>query len=257
MNDVDLEKRLWSRRLVFLIVLVGGVFICVYVLYSQKLDLHQKTNCPIEKLAHHTILLIDKTDVLQRDQINLIRKKLLDISRDLFPGERLSIYTIDDVDFYGKHPIFSKCSPGSGKHFSELTSNPKIGEIKFVVKFARPVEQLIGHLTRQESHEQSPILEDIAELPYKAHFGKEVKSRNIIIISDMMQNTTGINIYHHTIEQLMISTENFTLEHMKNINISAFVIPRPKHKNRQREILENYWPRVFQFNNNFQFMFLN
>ncbi len=156
----------------------------------------------------HTVVLIDMTTPLTTGQIDEIKGRVFNENffKQYKPLTKFSYLVMEK----GKKPqsleyAFSKCRPKSGKKtkFGDLELNTFRESEKFIKKywkrFIKKTEKAEIQILNKEYKESnySYIYEAIANvfrLP-KFDFSSDYKTRNLIIVSDMMQHTQRISFY--------------------------------------------------------------
>ncbi len=159
----------------------------------------------------HRFILVDVSGGLRSDQIELIKRLVLSKSQleELKPWDKLSIMLLGLNNPTEVRPIFSKCRPRSGNPRSPYKEDQprrlyeNAAELKAVYKiFEKGVEEAINQITNAvptDDRVGSPLfgqIKEISRLP-DLDFTKSsgYETRELIIISDLMQNTTKIPFY--------------------------------------------------------------
>jgi len=149
-----------------------------------------ETFCPDEILAH-TVILLDLTDSLNKDQQKFVLGYINREKDQLRDFEKLSIFTLTEDSYIVPEAVFSKCSPGTGDNANELYQNPKKIRLKFDRFFSAPLEGVLGNIFTNTVDDRSPIFEMIREISLKESFQQDIPERTLIIISDLMHNTSN------------------------------------------------------------------
>ena len=171
-----------------------GLLTLPIFLKKNKHEYDPETFCLQDRNYAHTILLVDKTDPFTEKQIIALKKKSRQLKQQLNQFEKLSIYILDDINYAAPTPIFSMCSPGTGKEANELYQNPTKIQMKFDAFFGKPLDDAIDQLIQVSKAPQSPILEMLAEINLVPDFNKD-RARKLIIVSDLLQNMPDYSHY--------------------------------------------------------------
>jgi len=187
--------------LVFFNVSVHGA---EYPNIPKEIDLKNKTFCDVRggKFGH-TIVLIDLTSDLKSPQIKFIKDQVF--SEEFFlqkdPFTKFSYLLIDNKNPLKQEFVFSKCRPktGSNKKLEKPSrSENKIFIKKYYNEFINASQSARKDIFKNKiSSKTSLIYETIASLwQNPAHdFSEKAGKRNLIIVSDMLQNSERLNFY--------------------------------------------------------------
>jgi len=107
-----------DKKGVLIIICCGLIFLSLGILsiYLSRERVDSDTLCLLnEPLTGHTAILIDRTDPLNSKQTRWLKKEIIRIKVDLKTNEKFSIFLITNASDSFLRPIFSLCSPGSGK----------------------------------------------------------------------------------------------------------------------------------------------
>mgnify|MGYP001469482632 CR=1 FL=1 len=174
------------------LVALGASVVSAIVLKGEPHD--PETFCPM-KISAHTIVVLDKTDVLSPGQQKFVLD-YIDKERDKLGAlEKFSVFTLTENLHLNLEPVFSKCNPGTGKDANPLYQNPRKIQLRFDKLFADPLKEDVSGIFADGTSQKSPIFEMIRELTYRADFGEDVGQRKLIILSDMMQHTPEYSHY--------------------------------------------------------------
>ena len=194
-----------------LLGIVGvGVVLTLFFLSERekvgRLLVDPDTHCPVTKPefvwrfhpvdppkeAGRTAVLIDATDripSLHRDLIdNWFRR---DFTESLGRFERVAIYEVrpreDEAAPILDAPLFEKCAPPAQANI--WIENPRQVRKKFQEEFMAAMLDAVRLLASKEEAQWSPIVEMVE------HLFEEEKYDQLILISDLMQNTPECSLY--------------------------------------------------------------
>ena len=163
---------------------------------SPKLD--PVSLCPVSGPEGITVVLVDTSD----DLPEIAQRQVLGILDDQITGlpayYRLDIRVLD-VAGGRSRSLFSKCNPGDGEGLSDWTSNPRLARLRWIESFKAPATEAVKHSVTAAQAATSPImaaLQDIAVDEFSSNAAQQIP-KNLIIISDMLENTRDYNQYQN------------------------------------------------------------
>lgn len=234
-------------------IIIGICLVVFCALMTSALAIKEaaydpETLCRNEVSAH-TIIVLDKTDSLSTGQQRFIPTYINREKDKLRTFEKLSIFTLTENTYVNPEPIFSKCNPGTGKNANELYQNPRKIQMRFDSFFSKPLKENMKNMLSDNTGSKSPILEMIRELSYRDDFSDDVKHRNLIIISDMMQHTSAYSHYKNTIKYEYFSKTSYAYEvaaSLNSVDIKIVYLLRDKLKDIQGERHLAFWKNYFE-----------
>jgi hypothetical protein len=143
------------------------------------------------------VLLVDASDDLPA----AAKRELLKILADA--AEQLSVYALLDIRVLdpatnSSRSIFARCNPGDGTGLSEWTENPALARKRWMMSFEQPLTEAIDRSLVAATSANSPIMSAIQGIAIDRFTGKmaEHGARNLIIVSDMIENDADYSQYH-------------------------------------------------------------
>jgi hypothetical protein len=170
----------------------------------NEIDIENYTYCDIRggKFGH-TIVLIDLTSDLKPPQIKFIKDQVF--SKEFFlsknPFTKFSYLLIDNKNPLNQEFIFSKCRPktgGDAKLEKASWTENKIFIEQYYQEFMEAAQLTHKNIFKNKiSSDTSLIYETIASLWQNPDhdFSEKAGKRNLIIVSDMLQNSERLNFY--------------------------------------------------------------
>ncbi len=151
----------------------------------------------------HAIILLDVTSELGVAQINFVKNTVF--SKDFYlgfdPFTKFSYLMINNKSVQTQEFVFSKCRPKSGED-SKLEKNSLNENKKYLERYYNDFlsDALLvsdKYLKNKLVSETSLIYETVAYIFQnpKFDFSEKAGRRDLIIVSDMMQNSERINFY--------------------------------------------------------------
>lgn len=185
---------------VFNLLVVAGVLgaISYAALVLQPDEYDPETLCLVGETPPHTVVMIDRTEVLYTpSQARRINGVIQEARDSLEIGERLSLFELNHRGQIANTNRFSVCNPGRGDQINPLYRNPNRVQMRYEALFDRPLDQALDGLLDLIDSPVTPLLEALAELATQEEFDRTVPGRRIILISDMLQNSQLYSVYGH------------------------------------------------------------
>jgi hypothetical protein len=170
----------------------------------KQIDVKGQTFCDKDgRKFGHAIILLDVTSELGAAQINFVKNTVF--SKDFYlgfdPFTKFSYLMINNKSVQTQEFVFSKCRPKSGED-SKLEKNSLNENKKYLERYYNDFlsDALLTsdkYLKNKLVSEASLIYETVAYIFQnpKFDFSEKVGRRDLIIVSDMMQNSERINFY--------------------------------------------------------------
>lgn len=234
-------------------IIIGICFIIFCVLVASALALRQEptdsvTLCQDEVLAH-TIIVLDKTDLLSDSQQRFILGYVNTVKENLNSFEKFSVFTLTENSYLYPEPIFSKCSPGTGKKVNKLYQNLRKIQIRFEEMFSKPLKDNMANILSDNKGLASPILEMIKELSLREDFGSEVPNRTLIMISDMMHHTSEYSHYRNEVSYHRFSRRSYAGDlatRLNSVNVKIVYLVRDNLASIQGKNHLSFWEDYFK-----------
>ena len=154
--------------------------------------------CPADGPKGHYVLLVDKTDPLTFTQKQAFQVRLRDLVEKRTPrGYLLSVFVLGESFRDNAKPLVELCNPGDGTGRSALTANLAHLKRQYDERFIAPLMAEADALQATTPAKTSPIFEMLQLVGINAFQSHDVKGeRRLIVMSDMLQNTTQFSMYH-------------------------------------------------------------
>ncbi|MGI9461147.1 MAG: hypothetical protein ACR2NY_01045 [Alphaproteobacteria bacterium] len=201
-----------------------------------------------------TFFILDQTDGFSVSDANRIEKKVLD-EIDKTKGDS-DLYFYEISKFNGQiNAVSSYNIPLRKKVMSILDSVPeaeeKIHQKKYEV-FRDGVETSLKKLLGNFVSPSSYILEGLSSLANKELPLADDKSRHLILISDLLQNSSAADFYLSDVPnaKIFLNSDNgkqFNNDNFKGLKVTIYMVSRPFYKkNPVKKILaKNFWRDYF------------
>lgn len=257
-NSGRRERRLKRLALINILVVAGAVaggFLLMAVLTPKPYD--QDSLCEIsDALPAHTAVIIDKTDEYTQQQADLIASSIRRAQDRLAIGERFTLFELDAEGRFDPRGAFSLCNPGRGSQVNPLFRNPQRIEERHARMFETPFEAVLEDLVVPKEAPSSPILEAMARLAQTEFFSPDAPERELILVSDMLQNSGLFSAYGgggsvmpertppaHEVADDVIARFGGNL---RGTHLTIRLIARDSHVDLQRGELRTYWDELFR-----------
>ena len=153
------------------------------------------------------------------------------------------------------------CNPGTLEDiestYDKISINPKDIRIKWEEGFSEQISDTVNNIIFQNaSQNSSPVMEMFELIALKEFKGFNGANNEIIILSDMIQNTNGISMYQNNLPSFSTfkKSEYFSkvyTELKKNVSIKLLIIKRDgTRKMQQSKYFRNFWVEFFMNGNN-------
>lgn len=243
---------------VFNILLVLGVLgaISYAALVLQPEEYDPDTLCLAGETPPHMALVIDKTDLYSPRQAGLIEDLVLQSRDRLAVGEKLSLYELDARGQLINTNNFALCNPGRGDQINLLYRNPQRVEARYQGLFEGPLQSALDDLVAPKESPASPIIEALARLAVEDDFDRATPRRTVVLVSDMLQNSSLFTVYGRNRADLAGSlpdprrvAEAVRAEYgdaLSGVIIEVHLIPREGWEAQQAGVIRAYWEEVFR-----------
>jgi hypothetical protein len=239
------EKRKSDLQGLSIIGLCAAVLIAVGALAATQFShpkIDQKTGCPVvhSPPTAHTIILIDETDELPRDELAFAKALILNEYYWLPEGGRLTVRNIISDPELAEDIVVCRMSDGSGD--LGLTKNPKKLHQDFERIAGKRLGDLFTDLRTAAPQRKSPILEFISESFDRPNFGANVKQRRLVVLSDMVQFSSALNQYGRRKKGKLTASAALELRReMAGVAVRIQYVRRPKLASIQTEMHRAFW----------------
>jgi hypothetical protein len=179
-----------SLAVVLLLAVLG-----LTVLRTDRID--PKTGCPMNHKAPaaHSVVLVDETDALSRDELAYAKAVILNEYYWLPIGGRMTVRNIIAEPDLAEDIVV--CRMDDGSKALGLASNPRMLRASFQKVAGARLDDLYTALRKAPLQKMSPIMEYVAATMDRPNFGSDVKDRRLVVISDMAQHSDLFSQYGH------------------------------------------------------------
>ena len=171
-------------------------------------DIFPKTFCPLEGKLGHKLILVDFTSRWNNAQVDWIKGRIFgnSIKDNTGPYRMVSYLKMDDTEPNSQKFTYSNCRFKTGKKSKKFPGEEVNKDCEGILHIEETYKIWESDLEKIESNffqshdkntEQSQLIEYILNVlkEPKFNFLSDNPERELIIASDMMQNTNRINLY--------------------------------------------------------------
>ncbi len=239
---------------IILLCISGFLLISLLVAYwtsaahRQKLD--KASGCPQSGPHSITAILLDLTDPVSPVQKEALIKYLDDLTSTIPQYGELALFTIKPTSNELLHPVLEVCNPGRGSDVNMLTGNPALVEKRWQKNFYNKFNDALSRLLTSEPDATSPILECIQQIAVQLYLGNKVQKipKELIIISDMIQNTKGLSQYRRIESFQTFRTSSYYLKvrpQLSGVKVKIFYLRRTTASRIQGKRHIEFWNDYF------------
>lgn len=214
----------------------------VWVLRPAELD--AATLCPTNRpLQGHTVVIVDRTDRWSQSMAAALTQLVENAQRDTDKYEKFSIVSLDADQ--SVHPLFSICNPGEPTFWSDLYRGRRYTTRDFEQRFVGAAERVIERVREPSEASNSPIVEYIHRWLGSDDFSPEIKSRRLILVSDMRQNSPLYSIYSGAGDQLSTVVERQFGPAAQGVAFDIYFVAHGRDYNVSEDEVRTAWDEAF------------
>lgn len=214
---------------------------------SERLSLNEQL-CPPEPVSY-SVMLVDVTDPMNLPQRQDLLNKFQELEDSIPRYGKLAIFKVAPANDKLLSPVIEICNPGTAKDVTELTGDQKDMQARWEQKFDAPLHQAFQQLTQASGSDTSPILQSIQSVTL-TEFRKadaEGKPRRLIVVSDLLQNTSGMSFYGQlpTADRVIASPEfQSARTDLRGVNVDLWMLERADSSRTQPRALADLWDNL-------------
>lgn len=193
-----------------------------------------------------TAIVLDVTDALTVDQAMALGERMRAVEEfELHRGELVSLWTVGGPEgelrrwFCGRFP---------GRSANSFSENPRHVVERCESLFSYPFSRALAAAITPARAARSPIAACIAEIGEIDVFSSTIRYRRLILISDLLENTSHLSFYREGTRSLVASTEHWIRENradLDGVDVEVLGIVRPGVSVSDRAALRKHWRRYF------------
>lgn len=242
-----------------------SVAIFFFVNEKKKIKIDQKTFCPLENKENYgkTVALLDLTDKLNKAQKEFFIKEIEELKKNIPIHHSITIYTLDEDLDLNKSRKITMCNPGTvddiNSTYEKISINPKEINKRWNKDFSNQIYNTVHNIIVDDNTQKtSPVMEMFQLIALNEFKGFQGIDNNIIILSDMIQNTDQMSMYQN---ELVLFKDFRKSEYFSkvftnlenNVSIELLIIKRDgSRKMQQTKEFTNFWAQYFMNGNKAQ-----
>ena len=255
------------------VILLAAAATYLFVNEGNRVKIDSITFCPNEESEQFgkTVALLDLTDPLNKAQKEFFLKEIKELKDQIPKHHSLTIYTLDeDLDLNRSRKI-TMCNPGTVEDiestYDKISINPKEIEKRWVEGFSKQISDVVNNIMfDNNSQNSSPVMEMFQLIAINEFKGFEGVDNEIIILSDMIQNTSEMSMYQNALISFSEFKKNNYFSKVRtnlnnNVAIRLFIIKRDGSRAMQeKKYFVNFWAQFFMNGNkakNFKITFVD
>lgn len=220
----------------------AGAIAVFFLTRPQPVD---KSGCRQDGILEaHTVLLIDQSDPFTENDVRWLKRELADAVRKLPQYGRVTLLGLRSSTPYEPEEVFSRCSPGSPEAANQIFQNKSLIESVWRQDLVEPLSAAGDQLLLVTVQPDSPIVESLIGISQRPDFGAEVDAREIIIVSDFVQNSKAYSHFNGgpKWQNLLASSLKSELPQLENVRLVFDLVPRREGPNRMpQDKLAAFW----------------
>ena len=244
------------------VVLLAAAAAYLFINEGNRVKIDPNTFCPTEEKERFgkTVALLDLTDPLNKAQKEFFLKEIKELKDQIPKHHSLTIYTLDEDLDLSKSRKITMCNPGTIEDiestYDKISINPKEIKKRWVEGFSKQISNVVNNIMfGDNSQNSSPVMEMFQLIALNEFKGFEGVDNEIIILSDMIQNTTGMSMYENGLIPFSKFKESAYFSKVRtnlnnNVTIKLFIIKRDGSRSMQeKKYFTNFWAQYFYSGN--------
>lgn len=230
-------------------IIVGVVLVLVALLIASQQFKPAKRDaigCLPGEAPSSTVILLDQSEGVSKQTSREIERRVLEsVTKKVATDGRVSLYAVSDSSSNALLPLYEGCKPPSSGN--GITNSDKAIKARFESQF---LDKLRSALTRNYSGSTtSPIAQAISDLSVSQDL--RAPANNLLIFSDMIENSSALNMYNCTESQGPIKTYRsnnagaIERPSFRNVSVSVHFIPRRGLAQGSLQCRKQFWPWFF------------
>ena len=261
--------------LIIITVIILSILSVFYFYFneSNKIKIDKTTYCPTNPKNQFgkTVALLDLTDPLNKAQKEFFIKEIEELKAKIPKYHSLTIYTLDQELDLNRSRKISMCNPGTlndiESTYEKISINPEDIKKNWEIGFSNQISDVVNSIiTSNKPQDTSPVMEMFQLISLNEFKGYKGINNEIIILSDMIQNTSSMSMYKSNFKSFeeFSKSDHFSKVRTNlnsNVFVKLFVIKRDGLRSLQEnKNFYNFWAQYFYNGNkasNFKLTFVD
>ena len=230
-------------------IIAGVVLVLVALLIASQQFKPAKRDamgCLPNAAPSSTVILLDQSEGVPIQTSREIERRVLEfITTKVATDGRVSLYAVSDSSSNALMALYEGCKPPSSGN--DITNSDKAIKARFDSQFLDKLRSALRRNFRDST--TSPIAQAISDL--SASQDLRAAANNLIIFSDMIENSSALNMYSCTDGQGPIQTYRsnnagaIERPSFSNVSVSVHFIPRRNLAQSTLQCRKQFWPWFF------------
>lgn len=202
--------------------------------------------CLPSEAPSSTVILLDQSEGVPIQTSREIERRVLEfVTKKVATDGRVSLYAVSDSSSNALLPLYEGCKPPSSGN--GITNSDKAIKARFESQFMGKLRSALKKNYRGST--TSPIAQAISDLSVSQDL--RAPANNLLIFSDMIENSSALNMYSCTEGQGPIKTYRsnnagaIERPSFSNVSVSVHRIPRRGLAQGTLQCRNQFWPWFF------------
>ena len=227
---------------VLLTIVVISIAMIQFML-AESGKVNEQTLCPLDGAKKSTVILIDKSDKWDSDDVVRIREWLTNLYSNISANDRLTMVAITGKgrDSTEVNNLFDKCNPGSEKECNALYQNCRRIMKRYKESFGEQLAEIRMLLEKPGESSFSPLFETLVQIIDD----NETPELDIHLVSDLMENGANFRFY----DQIPLSdaiVAEYPISSTSDIQVYAHIEERRRHSRNMINAVESVWRQYLE-----------
>ncbi|MES2835567.1 MAG: hypothetical protein V4707_12755 [Pseudomonadota bacterium] len=242
-RNADRKKAYWRLGMAVAVVLaVGAIAVIV-----RPTPVNALTGCPKAQTAPdaHTVILIDETDRLARNELRFVRDLVMTEYMWLPIGGRLTVRNILSDPAEGDD--ITVCRIASNSSTGGLLDNERNIRKRFEKIAGARMAALFEGLAAAPEQDASPLMESIAVTLQRSDFDANTEARRLVVVSDFAQHSDLYSMYgRQGLPPLSDEAEEELHRDMAGVDVRLQYVRRRDLAGLQGKAHRGFWSDYFE-----------
>lgn len=243
------KKRISIAAVIFMLAIIGAGAWWFVSTKADRASLDENL-CPPTPEAHVAVI-VDVTDPLTLPQRQDLRNKLEALKASIPMRGRVAFFKVDAAEEELLTPLFEKCNPGTAEDFSELDADLRDMERRYREEFEAPYVATYETIFEASGASRSPIMQSVQSVNLTELDTPTARagSRRLILISDLLQNSTRLSFYGElpSAEDVLENPDfQSARTNLRGTEVELWMLQRPDFSETQPRGLPELWTVLLQ-----------
>lgn len=248
----DMRRAGETRKGLLFLGIAAAIIFGVSAFYVATLrgqqELDSATLCPAMS-STMAVLVVDVTDPMNAPQKQDFLNQLARLKNAVPRYGQLTIVRVDAAAGGLLRPVITRCNPGTAADTSDLKGNPAKLQRQWEEGFSKPLDEAFASITEASGSETSPIFEAVQSvgLTELQKPGREGVPKQLILASDLLQNTPTISFYQGLPDPTdFVRSDAFrrVRTNLQGVKIELWQIQRLDSSKTQPRALSELWEKA-------------